>query len=183
MFLLRSLSANYYYYLLNLFSKRRPSRSDNVMKETGVFQTYSIAFSRFSNFHREFSNFPIAFCNVFSKINLINNKSVWILASDGTNMYCIFFSQKPESERNKFSHLKIFRGLREVLFSLDLFSLQIRVSDKDRENLHFFFTDRQNWNTLTRFLCQVFFFLLFIQLGEKEFHGSAYFDDSFLAWK
>jgi hypothetical protein len=49
-----------------------PSRSDNVIKETGVFQTYSIAFSRFSNFHREFSNFPIAFCNVFSKINLIN---------------------------------------------------------------------------------------------------------------
>jgi hypothetical protein len=70
MFLLRSLSAIYYYYLLNLFSKRR---CDNVIKETGVFQTYSIAFSRFSNFHREFSNFPIAFCNVFSKINLINN--------------------------------------------------------------------------------------------------------------
>ncbi len=131
MFLLRSLSANYYYYL-NLFSKRRcrmqlenlkilkmrsnkseklqsllwrccfwwelnpghtrsmyimnllamlavysfnnsTTRSNNVIKETGVFQTYSIAFSRFSNFHREFSNFPIAFCNVFSKINL-NNK-------------------------------------------------------------------------------------------------------------
>jgi hypothetical protein len=49
-----------------------PTRSNNVIKETGVFQTYSIAFSRFSNFHREFSNFPIAFCNVFSKINLIN---------------------------------------------------------------------------------------------------------------
>ncbi len=46
---------------------------NNVIKETGVFQTYSIAFSRFSNFHREFSNFPIAFCNVFSKINLTNN--------------------------------------------------------------------------------------------------------------
>jgi hypothetical protein len=52
-----------------------PSRSDNVIKETGVFQTNSIAFSRFSNFHREFSNFPIAFCNVFSKINLINNNN------------------------------------------------------------------------------------------------------------
>jgi hypothetical protein len=50
-----------------------PVGSNNVMKETGVFQTYSIAFSRFSNFHREFSNFPIAFCNVFSKKNLINN--------------------------------------------------------------------------------------------------------------
>ncbi len=70
----------------------------------------------------------------------------------------IFLSQKPESERNKFSHFKIFRWLREVLFSLDLFSLQIRLSEKDRENLHFFFTDRQNWNTLTRFLCQVSFF-------------------------
>jgi hypothetical protein len=45
------------------------------LKETGVFQTYSIAFSRFSNFHHEFSNFPIAFCNVFSKINLIENFS------------------------------------------------------------------------------------------------------------
>ncbi len=53
-----------------------PTRSNNVIKETGIFQTYSIAFSRFSNFHREFSNFPIAFCNVFSKINLINN-SYW----------------------------------------------------------------------------------------------------------
>jgi hypothetical protein len=52
-----------------------PSRSDNVIKETGVLQTYSIAFSRFSNFHRKFSNFPIAFCNVFSKINLINNNN------------------------------------------------------------------------------------------------------------
>jgi hypothetical protein len=29
---------------------------------------YSIAFSRFSNF-------PIAFCNIFSKINLINNNN------------------------------------------------------------------------------------------------------------
>jgi hypothetical protein len=56
-------------------NKSHPSRSDNVIKETGVFQTYSIAFSRFSNFHREFSNFPIAFCNVFSKINLINNNN------------------------------------------------------------------------------------------------------------
>jgi hypothetical protein len=52
-----------------------PTRSNNVIKETGVFQTYSIAFSRFTNFHREFSNFPIAFCNVFSKINLINNNN------------------------------------------------------------------------------------------------------------
>jgi hypothetical protein len=47
-----------------------PVGSNNVIKETGVFQTYSIAFLRFSNFHHEFSNFPIAFCNVFSKINL-----------------------------------------------------------------------------------------------------------------
>jgi hypothetical protein len=50
-----------------------PVGSNNIIKKTGVFQTYSIAFSRFSNFHREFSNFPIAFCNVFSKINLNNN--------------------------------------------------------------------------------------------------------------
>jgi hypothetical protein len=45
-----------------------PTRSNNVIGETGVFQTYSIAFSRFSNF-------PIAFCNVFSKINLVNNNN------------------------------------------------------------------------------------------------------------
>jgi hypothetical protein len=68
-----------------------------------------------------------------------------------------FFSRKPEIERNKFSHFKIFRWFRELSFSLDLFSLQIRVSEKDRENLHFFYTDRQNWNTLTRFLWQVIF--------------------------
>jgi hypothetical protein len=52
-----------------------PTRSNNVIKETEVFQTYSIAFSRCSNFYREFSNFPIAFCNVFSKINLNNNNN------------------------------------------------------------------------------------------------------------
>jgi hypothetical protein len=33
-----------------------PTRSNNVIKETKVFQNYSIAFSRFSNFYREFSN-------------------------------------------------------------------------------------------------------------------------------
>jgi hypothetical protein len=83
----------------------------------------------------------------------------------------ISLSQKPESERNKFSHFKIFRWLREVSFSLDLFSLQIRVSEKDRENLHFFFTDRQKLKHTDSIMCQ--FFLLLIQLGEKEFHGSA----------
>ncbi len=75
---------------------------------------------------------------------------------DGTNTIAIFLSQKPESEWNKFSHFKIFRWLRRSLIFAWSFSLQIRVSEKDRENLHFFFTDRQNWNTLTRFLYQVF---------------------------
>ncbi len=83
-----------------------------------------------------------------------------------------FLSLKNQKvSETSFFNFKIFRWLREVLFSFDLFSLQIRVSEKGRENLHFFFTERQNWNTLTRFLYQVFFLL--IQLGEKEFHGSA----------
>ncbi len=71
-----------------------PSRSDNVIKETGVFQTYSIAFSRFSNFHREFSNFPIAFCNVFSKINLINIVSKEIKAEIGEIIFLSYFLAK-----------------------------------------------------------------------------------------
>ncbi len=122
---------------------------DQVFLVTNSWTAFEIFF-RFSvkNFHLESQI-------LIKKIKMTLTKNlyeIWLL-----NTYRNFLSQKPESERNKFSHFKIFRWLREVLFSLDLFSLQIRMSEKDRENLHFFFTDRQNWNTLTRFLCQVFF--------------------------
>ncbi len=55
-----------YLLLFKFYFRKDVAECNNVIKETGVFQTYSIAFSRFSNF-------PIAFCNVFSIINLINN--------------------------------------------------------------------------------------------------------------
>jgi hypothetical protein len=70
-----SIASRFIMYMDRYDLGSNPVESNNVIKETGVFQTYSIAFSRFSNFHREFSNFPIAFCNVFSKINLINNNN------------------------------------------------------------------------------------------------------------
>ncbi len=84
-----------------------------------------------------------------------------------------FFLKKQKVSETSFLNLKIFRWLRKVLFSLDLFFLQIRVSEKDRENLHFFFTERQNWNTLTRLLCQVFFLVF-------QFKKSIFFDDLFV---
>ncbi len=94
----------------------------------------------------------------------------WLLMEQTRIAISLSLKNQKVSETN-FLILKIFRWLREVLFSLDLFSLQIRVSEKDRENLHYFFTDRQNWNTLTRFLCQVFF--IDNSIVRKEFHGSA----------
>ncbi len=128
---------------------------DRVFLVTNSWTAFEISF-RFSvkNFSHGIPKSNLKDRNDFDK------KSVWILAWMIQARIAISLSQKPESERNKFSHFKIFRWLREVLFSLDLFSLEIRVSEKDRENLHFFFTERQNWNTLTRLLCQVFFLLL-----------------------
>jgi hypothetical protein len=56
-----------------------------------------------------------------------------------------FLSLKNQKvSETSFLILKYSGDSREVSFSLDLFSLQTRVSEKDRKNLHFFFTERQN---------------------------------------
>jgi hypothetical protein len=90
---------------------------------------------------------------------------------DGTNTIAISLSQKPESERNKFSHFKIFRWLkRSLIFAWSFFSSHSRVGERSRESS--FLLHRTTKLKHTDSISVPSFFLLLIQLGEKEFHGS-----------
>jgi hypothetical protein len=79
-----------------------------------------------------------------------------IFASMEQTIAFFFLKKNQKLGETSFLILKYSGDSEKFCFRLIFFLFKFACR-KNRENLHFFFTDRQNWNTLSRFLCQVFF--------------------------